>query len=177
MRIACQLSLALGFSVALAAQGTATGVIDVGLTMQNGPSTGTITGLVGQRCGAFTCQPFGGNVPAPANALVRPVRIYGDANSLYILGMSTGPTAAPCIPIPGIGNALIISQPMAAISIGVTGAYLPSTTLACRQGVATFQLALPPVAIGSVPFLLQALTFSFATQGPAFTVAVRGVAN
>lgn len=170
------LALALTLSTA-AAQGTSLGVADVGLVMQVGASTGTVTGTVGQRCGPFTCVPFGSNAPVLSNALVRPVRIYGDANSLYVLAMSTAPAIAPCVPIPGIGNALILGQPAVAISIGVTGPYLPSTSLACRQGVATYQLALPPVSPAVIPFLLQAVTYSFSTQGPAFTVAVRGFAH
>jgi hypothetical protein len=165
--------LAVAFALASAPAQTAA---DVGLTLQNGPLATTVTAVAGQVCGAFTCTPFPLLTPSTAASLVRTVRIYGDANSLFVLAMSTGPTAQPCVPIPGIANALILGQPMAVVAFGVTGPFLPTPSIACQQGVATLQLQLPPVSPAVIPFVLQALTFSHATQGPAFTVAVQGFA-
>lgn len=152
-----------------------TGVHDVGLTMANSPATSNV--VAGQRCGAFTCVPFPGNTLSTAASLVRTVSVYGDANSLFILLLSLGPVAAPCQAFPGIGNALILGQPLTTLAIGVTGPYLPSTSVACRQGVGTWQLTLPVVSPNVIPFRLQALTFSFTTQAPAFTIAIQGTAH
>jgi hypothetical protein len=163
---------------ALPAQVSTTSVNDVGLTMQIGTPTGPVAAIAGQVCGPFTCTPFpSGSVTSPVISNVRTVRVYGDANSLYVLAMSTGPVAQPCVPIPGIGNALILGQPMMLLTFGVTGPLLPSPSIACRQGVGTYQLVLPIVAPSVIPFRLQALTFSFTTQGPAFTVAIQGYAH
>ncbi len=163
--------------VTLPAQIGTTSVNDVGLTMQIGLPT-SLSPVAGQACGPFTCTPFpSGSLTTTAASLVRTVRVYGDANSLYVLAMSTGPIVQPCVPIPGIGNALILGAPMVVVAFGVTGPYLPSTSLACHQGVGTVQLTLPPVSPSVIPFRIQALTYSFLTQGPAFTVAIQGYAH
>jgi hypothetical protein len=177
MRTATLLACLLSFGPA-AAQITAAGVHDVGLVMTT-PTVLASTQAVGQACGPFTCTPFSAPSPAatPASS-TRTVRIFGDANSLWVLMMSTTPPAStPCLPIPGIGNALILGQPIVVVGFGVTGPLLPNPTAACQQGVGTFQLTLPTPAPNILPFYLQALTMSHATGGPAFTVAVRGFAH
>ena len=157
----------------LAAQNTAS-VDDVGLTMIN--ATSTVSGIVGQACGPFTCTPFpGGNVTAAS--LVRLVRVHGDANSLYVLLLSAAPVMVPCVTVPGIGNALIIGLPATTLAVGITGPYQPSTSVTCRQGIGSYLLTLPNVSPSVIPFRLQALTFSFTTQGPAFTVAIQATAR
>ncbi|MBM4061656.1 MAG: hypothetical protein FJ265_11260 [Planctomycetes bacterium] len=164
--------LPLFASAALAAQTTNTGVQDVGLTLSMGP-TGSTNAYAGQICGPFTCVPFR-LTPGPIATPQRTVRVYGDANSLYVLLMSFAPTPTPCVTIPGIGNALILGQPLHTLAFGVTGPYVPSPSVACRQGVGTVTLQLPPVSTAAITYRLQALTFSYTTQGPAFTVAVQG---
>jgi hypothetical protein len=166
--------LAVTLAAVLPAQNTAN---DVGLTLQYGTATTPIGVVVGQVCGPFTCTPFGQNTPTTANSLVRTFRIYGDANSLYVLAMSTAPTMVPCVSIPGIANALVLGSPTVVLSFGITGPYLPSPSIACQQGVATYTMTLPPVAPAVVPFTVQALTYSHATGGPALSVAVRGAAH
>lgn len=165
-------ALLLTLSAALGAQTNTRTAQDVGLTLAYGTLT-QANAVVGQACGAFTCVPFSAPL-SPAASNLRTVNVYGDANSLYVLMMSFASAATPCAAIPGIANSLILGQPAATLAIGVTGPYLPSTTVACRQGVASIPLSLPVRPTAVPTYTLQALTFSFAAQGPALTVAVQG---
>jgi hypothetical protein len=177
MRLATLLALFAPLAVAPAQISTA-GVVDVGLTMQTMSPVLSATSIVGQVCGPFTCVPFSApNATTTSLSSTRRIRIYGDANSLWILGMSTTPVSTPCLPIPGFGNALILGQPLVVVAWGVTGPLLPGPTVACQQAVATYNLTLPPVAPQVLPFFLQAVVDSHATGTPAFTVAVRGFAH
>lgn len=177
MRLVSVLSSAL-LAVSLAAQNTGVSVNDVGLTMLSANSTGSVSAVVGQACGPFTCTPFRAPVPTPSTTpTTRLVRVHGDASSLFVLFLSPAAVATPCVPINGIGNALLFGNPLHTVAVGVTGGYVPSTTVACRQGIGTYQLTLPPVAPAVIVFRMQALTFSFTTGGPAFTVPIEVTAR
>ncbi len=177
MRLATLLALFASFATA-PAQTSTTGVVDVGLTMQAVSLVAIATPVVGQVCGPFTCAPLGAPTATTTSlSSTRRIRIYGGANSLWILGLSTTPPSPPCVPFPGIGNALILGEPLVVVAWGVTGPLLPSPSVACQQAVATYNLTLPPVAPQVLPFFLQAVVDSHATGTPAFTVAVRGFAH
>lgn len=158
-------------AAALGAQVGTNTVPDVGLTMV--AASGPVASVTGQACGPFTCVPFTGPNVTVASSLVRTVRVHGDANSLWVLLLSVAPVAQPCQTIPGLGNALILGLPATTLALGVTGPYLPNTSAACRQGIGSYQLVLPNVSPAAIPFRLQALTYSFTTQAPAFTVAIQ----
>jgi hypothetical protein len=146
-------------------------VHDVGLTMDGG----ALTVIFGQACGAFTCAPFpaGPLTPTAANTRTRTVTVHGAPSSIYVLGLSQAPLATPCVVVPGIDNALMLGTPATILAFGVTSAGGPSTSAACRQGQGRFTLTVPGTVPPGSTFLLQALTMSASTGGPAFTVGLR----
>jgi len=153
------------------AQTNTTSVNDVGLTMDGG----VLTVIFGQACGPFSCRPFpaGQVTPTTTNTRARTVTVHGAPNSVYVLGVSQAPLATPCTTVPGIGNALILGQPITLLAFGVTSAG-PLSTTACRQGQGRFVLNVPSTVPSGFTFLLQALAMSATTGGPAFTVALQG---
>ncbi|MCA8966078.1 MAG: hypothetical protein H6838_06250 [Planctomycetes bacterium] len=160
MRTAHVLAAALSCAALIPAQ-TAS---NVGLTMDGG----TLTVLYGQSCGAFTCQPFVAGPVGVGNA--HRVYVYGAIQQPYVLAIGLTNTA-PCIPIPGLANSLILLGPVT-LQVGLTAA--PVLTSACPQARDQYVLQFPvgtPIGVG---FQLQALATS-ATQGPAFTIAIESV--
>jgi len=154
------------------AQTNTTSVADVGLAIDGG----VLTVSFGQACGPFSCRPFpAGQVgPTTTSTRARTVTVHGAPNSVYVLGVSQAPLATPCTTVPGIGNALILGQPITLLAFGVTSAGGPVSSTACRQGQGTFVLNVPNTVPSGFTFLLQALATSATTGGPAFTVALQG---
>jgi len=163
MRVS-SLFLTTALAAALPAQGSVL-VNDVGLTMDGG----ILTVIYGQGCGPFTCAPFiaggvGGGQPP------RTVVVYGAPSQVYVLAIDVA-NSAPCIPFPGIGNALILGVQPVTLAIGVLG---PGSLIApCQQGRAGYQLAFPVGAPVGVQFELQALAMSASQNVPAFTIALQ----
>ncbi len=158
------LFLTAAFAATLPAQGSAT-VNDVGLTM----SGGALPVIFGQSCGPFTCTPLYAG-PVAAGQPGRSVIVHGAPNQPFALAIDFA-NSAPCIPFPGIANALTLGAQPVTIAFGVIG----SGTLIgpCNQGRAWCGLSFPVGAPSGVQFELQALAMSASQNVPAFSSALQ----
>lgn len=143
---------------------TAQSVQDVGLTMDGG----ILTVIYGQSCGPFACTPWIAGPVAPGQP--RAVVVYGAPGQVYVLAIDLF-SSQPCLPIPGLGNALILSPVPITLAVGVTGPGNPTSV--CLQGRAAYSLSFPVGAPSGLPFLLQGLAMSASQNVPAFTVALQ----
>lgn len=158
------LFLTAAITAALPAQGSVL-VNDVGLTMDGG----MLTVIYGQSCGPFTCTPFVAG-PVGVGQPPRSVVVYGRPAQVYVLAIDLA-NGAPCIPFPGIANALILGVQPITLAIGLLG---PGSTITpCQQGRAAYLLSFPAGTPTSVPFQLQGLAMSPSQNVPAFTVALQ----
>jgi len=146
----------------LAAQ--ASNVADVGLTMDGG----ILTVIYGQSCGPFSCTPWVAGPVAPGQPRI--VVVYGAPTQVYVLAIDLF-SSQPCLPIPGLGNALILSPQPITLAVGVTGPGNPTSV--CLQGRGAYSLSFPLGAPSGLPFQLQALAMSAAQNVPAFTIALQ----
>ena len=157
------LTAALGVA-ALPAQGSVT-VNDVGLTMDGG----MLTVIYGQSCGPFTCTPFFAG-PVAVGQPSRSVIVYGAQLQPFVLAIDLV-NPAPCLPIPGIANSLILGLQPITLAVGLIGP--ASFVTPCQQGRAWYGLSFPVGTPTGVSFELQALAFSPSQNVPAFTIALR----
>ncbi len=146
-----RLSLPCLLLCALAARPACAQAIEVGLTMGGG----VLPVIFGQDCGPVPCTPF---VAGPVG--VNQPRIlthYGAPQTLYVIGLGL---PAPCAPIPGIDNALLLGGPIV-LDWGITTSP-PFVPLPCAlsQGVANFSLVLPPTVPIGITFRVQSLGVS-----------------
>lgn len=136
-------------------------VNDVGLTMDGG----ILPVIYGQSCGPFTCTPF---QAGPVGAgLPYNISVHGAPGQAFVLAIDLVPF--PCIAFPGIGNALLVAQPVT-LALGIAVA---NPTAACRQGRGVHVLQTPPATPPGIQFLLQGGAFSPSLGIPAFTVALQ----
>lgn len=122
---------------------------DVGLTMDGG----MLTVIYGQDCGPVPCTPFTAGpigIGQPRN-LVH----YGAPQTLYAIAVGL-PT--PCVAIPGFDNALQLFDPII-VDAGLTTSP-PFVPLPCPQGIANYQLVVPPIAPIGLVFHIQSLGVS-----------------
>ena len=120
---------------------------EIGLTMDGG----MLTVIYGQSCGPVGCQPFFGG---PVGALQpRTLVHYGAPQSIYlvVIGLPGG-----CLPIPGIDNPLLLTDPVLVIGSGITSAP-PFVPLPCNQGIAAETLLLPAGLPAGLAFRIQSL--------------------
>lgn len=94
------------------------------------------------------------------------LRVAGDTMAFFVLGASG--SSAPCTPIPGLGNGLLLAAPITPIAAGVLTQVSPC--LSCPPGYQDIMLAVPlAVPIGTA-LVFQAL--STGAGNASFTVAI-----
>jgi hypothetical protein len=147
----------------LAAPALAQTADDVGLTLDGG----MLTVIFGQDCGPVGCAPlFGGNVGIQQS---RVLTHYGQAQSLYfiVLGLP-----GSCLQVPGIDNALLLTDPVIILGAGLTSSP-PFVPLPCpNQGIAQETIFLPPGLPPGLVFRAQSLGLSTSTGNLAFSPAI-----
>lgn len=139
-------------------------VADVGLMMDGG----ILTVIYGQDCGPFTCQPF---TAGPTGAgQPHNVYVFGAPQQFFALAadVDTGQGCLP--PIPGVGNRLLLAQPVT-LAFGFVG-NVGGIGL-CQQGRGHYVLQLPSGTPPGVAYRLQAVAVSSSLGIPALTVAIR----
>ena len=100
----------------------------------------------------------------------RSVIVYGAQLQPFVLAIDLV-NPAPCIPIPGIANSLILGLQPITLAVGMIGP--ASFVTPCQQGRAWYGLSFPVGTPTGVSFELQALAFSPSQNVPAFTIALR----
>jgi len=122
-------------------------------------------GTAGGSTGSFfpTCTNL--NVAMlPGDAVT--VRIWGDFNSPFVLGVAA--SATQCLPIPGIGNGLVLDLPISTVAIGLLTQTSPC--LSCPPGFEPLTFTVPLFLPPGTAVSCQAA--SFGANNPAFTVAI-----
>lgn len=164
MRIPALVLLA-GAALAAAAPIQAQIVTDVGLMMDGG----VLTVIYGQNCGPFSCIP----VQAGPTGVGQPYNVYVHGAPQQVFALAADVDAGqPCVPVPGIGNLLMLSQPVT-LAFGFTGN--AGAVGACLQGRGTYVLQFPTGTPPGVGYRLQALAISASQNVPAFTITIRSV--
>ncbi len=94
------------------------------------------------------------------------LRTWGDPNALFLLGASL--STMPCLPIPGIGNGLLLGAPVFLVAAGTLTQLTPC--LSCPQGFEPFSFTVPTLLPVGTALSFQAL--SFGNNIPSLTVAI-----
>jgi hypothetical protein len=136
---------------------------DVGLTLDGG----MLAVIFGQDCGPVGCQPlFGGNVGLQQS---RVLTHFGQAQSLYLIVLGL---PGSCLQVPGIDNALLLTDPIVILGAGLTSSP-PFVPLPCpNQGIANETIFLPPGLPAGLVFRAQSLGVSTGTGNLAFSPAI-----
>ena len=123
-------------------------------------------GTAGEFCWIFDCTPRPLAVVAGETLTLR---VNAPHLAFFAIGASLGP--GPCVPVPGIANALLL-DPGAIVVLASALVGQPSPVLACWGGVEQVPLALPPGLPLGVSFHSQAIAELTPAWGLAFSVAV-----
>lgn len=125
----------------------------------------TWAGTIGPYAGSFLPNCTAVNVAMVPGDNVT-VRIWGDLNSPFVLGVAA--TATQCVAIPGFGNGLVLDLP----AFPVVGGILSQTTpcLACPPGLQPLTFPVPLTLPLGASISLQAVGFGYGQ--PAFTIAI-----
>lgn len=83
------------------------------------------------------------------------LRIWGDLGSLYVLAVAS--TATSCVPLPGLGNGLVLDLPAFPIVGGVLTQ--PTPCLACPPAFEPLSLVVPATLPVGATLALQAAGF------------------
>lgn len=124
-------------------------------------------GTAGEFCWVFDCTPRPLAVVAGETLTLR---VNAPFQTFFAIGGALGP--APCVPIPGIANALLLDPASLVILASGTVAQ-PSPILACWGGFETVALPLPAGLPLGFAFVTQALADLPPATGLTFSVAVR----
>ena len=115
----------------------------------------------------------GGFIPSCSNAPVTAVRgesvsvrVWGDPKAPFALLAAAG--GHQCLPIPGLGNALVLDPPLVPIAFGTLTQSSPC--LSCPPGFQELQFSVPRTLPLGAAASFQAL--GFGAGNPAFTAAV-----
>jgi hypothetical protein len=123
-------------------------------------------GTAGEFCWVFDCAP---RPLAVAAGETLTLRVNAPHLTFFAIGGALGP--APCLPIPGIANALLLDPAsLVILASGVVGQSSP--ILACWGGVEQVPLVLPPGLPPGFSFHSQAIADLTPSLGLAFSVAV-----
>lgn len=125
------------------------------------------TGTLGGSTRSFT--PSCSNLPVAAVAGdTITLTVWGDQQALFGLFAATG--ASQCIPIPPLGNGLILDAPVVTVTFGLLTQTTPC--LSCPPGLQTVTFTAP----GGLPLgaTLSVQAASFGNGQPSFTVAITG---
>ncbi|MBK8979420.1 MAG: hypothetical protein IPM29_26270 [Planctomycetes bacterium] len=94
------------------------------------------------------------------------VTVWGDVQAPFVLLLA--PSATQCIPLPGLGNALMLDFPIATFAVGVLTRTTPC--LSCPPGYEDTRFAIPPTLPPGFTASFQAV--SSGAGRPSFTVAI-----
>lgn len=94
--------------------------------------------------------------------------VWGDVQAPYALFAAMSGTQ--CLPIPGLGNALVLDLPVFTVAFGVLSQTTPC--LACPPGLQPMTFPLPPGLPRGTSISFQAV--SFGNRGVSFTSAITG---
>ena len=119
--------------------------------------------------GARSFLPSCANLPVTA--------VLGETVTLTVWGDWMAPFAlfaagsgSQCLPIPGLGNALVLDPPLLTVTFGVLTQLTPC--LSCPPGLQSLQFTIPPGIPPGTSVAFQAA--SLGGGNPAFTVAITG---
>lgn len=150
-------------ALSLPAQNT---VQDVGLTL----SPGVLTVIYGQVCGPFSCTPASAGALAAGSA--NEIAVWAASNTPFVVGISAAVTPTPCLPLPGLANALLLDPAAVAVfGIGVIPQQVPMP-FGCQVSRQNLPFVLPPGAPSGLAFRLQAVGTSASTRQLAFSSAL-----
>lgn len=96
------------------------------------------------------------------------VTVWGDVAAPF--GLFAATSAAQCLPVPGLGNALVLDFPIVTVTFGVLTQTTPC--LSCPPGLEPLRLPLPVGLPRGAALSLQAA--SLGNGQPSFTVAITG---
>ena len=120
--------------------------------------------FIGSPCWWSGCTPATGTV---AIGEVVTIRINGEWNAPYLLGVSLSATS--CVTVPGVLHELVLDAPISLVSSGTLSFISP--ILACPNGFTTLTATVPPGIPSGTKFAIQALTHG-AGNALAFTGAI-----
>ena len=127
----------------------------------------TWAGSSGGNAGSFL--PSCANLPVTAVAgETVTLRIWGDPQALFALFAAT--SGHQCLPVPGLGNALVLDPPLLTVAFGVLTLFSPC--LSCPPAFQELRFTIPPNVPPGSSVSFQAA--SFGAGNPSFTVAVTG---
>ena len=96
------------------------------------------------------------------------VRVWGDPRALFALFAAS--SGNQCLPLPGLGNALILDPPLFLLAVGTLTQTSPC--LSCPPAFEALQFMLPNALPPGTTLALQAV--SYGANQPALTVAITG---
>lgn len=125
----------------------------------------TWSGTLGGSAGSY--MPSCNNLPVPSiRGEIVDLRVWGDQNAGFILLASASTT--PCVPIPGVGNGLLLAQPVFVVALGMLTQVTPC--LSCPPGFEAHRFTVPTFLPPGTSITFQA--GSFGDRRPALTVAI-----
>ncbi len=158
--------IARSFAVALTVALTIAGLTSTAPAQFTGPGL-SWAGTLGPSTRSFV--PSCTNLPVAALAGdTITVTVWGDQQALFGLFASTG--ANQCIPIPPLGNGLILDAPVVTVTFGLLTQTTPC--LSCPPGLQTVTFTAPNWLPAGTTLSVQAATFG--AGQPGFTVAITG---
>lgn len=127
----------------------------------------SMSGTSGEFCFVFDCTPRASTAVAGETLTLR---VNAPLQAFFAIGVSLGATS--CLPIPPIGNDLVLDPPVFTLAVGFVST--PSPILACWGGTQTVLLPLPPTLPQGFTFATQAgaAVPSTSVNSVAFSVAV-----
>jgi len=94
------------------------------------------------------------------------LKVWGDMQSPF--GLFAAGSSVPCTPFPGIGNGLLLGQPLVTVTFGVLSQFSPC--LSCPPAFQTMNFSIPATLPPGTMVVFQAA--GFGNQNPSFTVAI-----
>jgi len=96
------------------------------------------------------------------------VSVWGDFHAPFALFAAS--SGSQCLPIPGVGNALILDMPIFTVTFGTLNLVTPC--LSCPPAFENVQFTVPPQVPPGASISFQGATF--AVNNLSFTVAITG---
>jgi hypothetical protein len=122
---------------------------------------GTVSGGAGSYAPSCTVLP----ITASRGESVT-LRVWGDVQSAFAL-FAAG-NSAPCTPFPGVGNGLLLGQPVTTVTFGVLTQVSPC--LSCPPGYQPMNFSIPASLPPNTMVVLQAA--GYGNSNLSFTVAI-----
>lgn len=134
------------------------------LAQQPGPGL-TWAGTSGGSTGSFVPQCLALPVAAVRGETVT-LRVWGDPNSVFVLAAAS--SATQCLPLPGLGNGLVLDLPVFTVAVGTLTQTTPC--LSCPPGLEPLTFALPAFLPPGTTVAFQAVAMG--ANMPACTTAI-----